>query len=59
MHNIFAIIILAIFLSLPFITGSTFHQRCSKAGYVKYELEECIDRVSKGGRVYIKDEDNE
>lgn len=51
------IIILAVVLSLPYMTGSTFHQRCSKAVYKKWDLEECVDRLSKGGRVYIKERD--
>lgn len=53
--HIIVIIIVAAVLSLPYMTGSTFHQRCSQAGYEKWDLEECVDRLSKGGRVYIKE----
>jgi len=44
-----------LFFAMPFITGSTFGQRCAKA-YPDDPVQQewCVERLSKGGLVYPK-----
>jgi len=41
-------ILAAILIVLVFATGSTFGQRCTKAGYEAEEFKACVDRLAKG-----------
>lgn len=42
------LILAAILIVLVFVTGSTFGQRCAKAGYEAEEFKACVKRLVAG-----------
>ena len=47
----------AAILGSIFLTGQTFGQRCAAAYDDPASAEECVHRLSAGGRVYIQSEE--
>ena len=54
----FAVVFAIFFLPLiaALLLGATFGQRCSAAGYEGAQHERCVDRISKGGFVYVENQ---
>lgn len=54
-RNIFTIIVIGLFwfaalVATVFITGQTFGQRCTAAGYQGSEHRQCVQKLSQGGQ---------